>query len=639
MERYFKKIITASAALICALAVTCEANAAVSFRGRTAAENVGESVTVALYAADADINNIKASDIRYINQAIIASDGTFTISLPVSYTEVTDSILVSNIRQGNIYSSEIPIYASADGTEDGDGTAALPFTFQKALENVEDGGKIIVDGTIVLPVDFVWPISDKTITVSGINNAVLDIKTVDNLNIFCNTTFENLTFGCASSGTGKNITNENAIIANGYHVIIRESVNTETVLAVTGGSLTQDVASTNLEIYGGQYKRIYGGGSSHNVNGDCRVTVGGSVNADFSVRDDESNYVSTVLHGGGWGCIVKGDCVTTIKDDAKFAYVYGGSNGQATSHVEGKIVVNISGGSCMNVFGACYITEGKSVDSEINMSGGTVEGLFASDKAFSGNVTMNITGGTIIRRIYGGCYNDWSFGFKSDNYVKGNSTVVLGPKVKFNKLISDNSGIFGGSRTDSNHTDEYSKLIFIDGAYDKLGSYVGEQGGITVNNSHHDYLIKASPGGTVSSAGADIVSIVPNIGYSAAVNGSAFAGSEYTLLKKDNTVVFEKSEGISSVEYTEDDNSVRVAYDISSKEQPGKIITAVYGSDSVLLSVTVKPLESMNGQIDIDIGCRLESGKSYTIKAMIWNADNRFIPLCPNMSIVVPTVE
>ncbi|MBE7039034.1 MAG: hypothetical protein E7404_09065, partial [Ruminococcaceae bacterium] len=293
-------LIFANIADVCALNIV--------FKGKT--DTFDTSVTIALYKPDADINNISASDISYINQQKINDDGSFEISLPVSLLTATSSKVVSNIK-GKLLSDEIPLYASQNGTDNGDGTKEKPYTLQKALEEVVDNGKIIVDGLVLLDTDFVWPESDKTIIISGENNAVIDIKTLDHLQINCNTTFENLTFGCAQTGTGEDIMPENTISANGYHVIIKESVETENILSIRGGSTSKAVDGTHLEVYGGHYKTIYGGGSAHNVNGDCILTVGGQVNKNYDTSDTSSNYVPTAIHGGCWGGAIKGDCITT----------------------------------------------------------------------------------------------------------------------------------------------------------------------------------------------------------------------------------------------------------------------------------------------------------------------------------------
>ena len=625
MKKY--RLIKLAAAALCAAAMPVNAFAAnIVFKGATSADSAGGIVTVALYAPDADLQNIKAEDIRYIEQTSIASDGTFSITLPVTAEIAAESIAVSNLA-GRVSSKDIPLYCSEAGSENGDGTVQNPYSLQKALEMAEDGGRVVVNGKIIVPADFVWPVSDKTVTVSGMNDAVIDIRTVGTLDIGCNTTFEKLTFGCEKSGT--------AISANGYHVIISETVKTDNPLAsLRGGSATKDVASTNLEVYGGDYMKIYGGGSAHNVSGDCRLTVGGNVNAGYSVIDSDSNYLVTAVHGGCWGGVVKGDCITTMKDNAKAAYVYGGSNGTATSHVEGKIQVNIQGGNYMNVFAACFVTEGKRITSEINMTGGTVEGLFASDKNIAGDITMNILGGTVTRRIYGGCYNDWGFSFSTNYYVDGSINVIMGSEVNFDILTSLNSGIFGGSRCETNHADEISKLIFIDGAYDKFKALIGEQGPITVCASHHDYLVAATSGGSVIPSGAAELTLTPDAGYSVTVNGTEHEGGAYALTQKVTNIEFTKiASELLAVEYN--GGSVSVEYNADTDFSP-VIFVAVYDESGALTAVSQAEITSGAGNENIELSCELDSGRSYLLRAMMWSSAEQMIPLCAPLPITIP---
>ena len=65
----------------------------------------------------------------------------------------------------------------------------------------------------------------------------------------------------------------------------------------------------------------------------------------------------------------------------------------------------------MNVYGGTVdkttVYEG---DTYINMSGGSVEGIFGGSmsQTMTGNTRIAVSGGQVTRRIYGGCYNDWS---------------------------------------------------------------------------------------------------------------------------------------------------------------------------------------------------------------------------------------
>lgn len=631
MKNPIKNIITAAGTALCLLAVPVNSFAAnIVFKGNAGAESAGKSVTVALYDSNADLKNITSSDIKYIEQSIIKSDGSFSIAMPVT-EEISDVQFVSNNADlGSLFSEEIPLYVSSSGSESGDGTLLNPYTFQKALEAVEDNGTICIDGNVTLPSDFSWPASDKSITVTGINDAVLDIKTVDNLNINCNTVFENLVIGCSQTGEGKESKPDNSVSANGYHVIIAETVETENILAIRGGSLTEAVDSTNLEVYGGHYKTIYGGGGSHNVNGDCRLTVGGNVNKNYSVSDSSSSYVPTAIHGGCWGGVVKGDCITTLKGDAKAAYVYGGTHGSVTSYVQGEIQLNIQGGSYMNVFAAAFVTEGKNTVSTINMTGGTVEGIFASDQAvITGDITMNILGGTVTRRIYAGCYNDYGWsGYSTDYYVNGSVTLVMGAGAVYNDKFNFDSGICGGSRTESDHDAEVCKMIFLDNAYDKFKSAIDKS---TICKNYQEYTVTANKGGTVESAGSDSVKIICNKGFTAEIAGTAFDGEVFTL-KEDMTCVEFKS-GIASVNF--DEYAVNVEYGLNTDFNPVMFVV-VYDENQNLVTVSQAVADNGDTEKNIDVSCSLTGGKKYFIRVMMWKDVDSLIPVCPAMTVFVP---
>ena len=632
----FKKITAIAAALSCAAAMTANASAAnIVFKGNAGTENAGKSAVVAIYDSQTDISNVKSADIRYIEQFKVGSDGVFRISMPLAVSDMTEGKLVSNVT-GGLFSSEVPLYCSASGTENGDGTLNNPYTFQKALSAVEDKGTVIVNGSITLPADFEWLASDKTITVSGINDAAIDIKTVDNLNINCNVTFENLVFDCSATVSASDAAADNAINANGYHVIIKDTVDTTAVLAIRGGSTSKAVDSTNLEVYGGSYRTIYGGGSAQNVNGDCRLVVGGNVNKNFKGKLKEG-FPKAVIHGGSWGGIVKGDCITTVTGDASAAYVYGGTNGQKTSHVEGKIQVNVEGGNWMNVYSACYITEGKSINSEVNMKGGTVEGIFASDKPISGNVAINVTGGTVTRRIFSGCYNNYDIGgWEADNHVSGTSTLTIYPGATLMTDHQIGSGIFGGSRHDTNFAEEVSTLIFNGNTYEALKEDIG---GFDVCYSNHDYIVTATDGGKVTKKDNTAVTITPDAGFCAYVNGLAFSGGDYALSAEMTNVVFEgnKEDKISSVNYTSGitTSKVSVGYNVNTSFKPS-VIVAVYDGNNALVAVSTKQVEPEKTLDDIEVSCNLSSGEKYMVKAMMWNSPESMVPVCAPMSVTIP---
>lgn len=584
------------------------------------------SDAVALCILKDENAGVVSENILFIDQCKTGSEGAFEIPVP---NQARIGAIKSSAN-GRLHTPDIPLYCSASGSADGDGSAERPFaSLQTALELVDDGGKIIINGELTLSSDFKWPASDKKITISGINGAVLDIKEIAVLDIYSDTIFENLIFGSEAEGTGRNMAAKNVISANGYHVVIKDTVSTQTVMKLRGGSLSADVDSVNLEVYGGNYQSIYGGGSTCNVKGDCRLIVGGNVNYSFSIDDASDSYYPTVIHGGSWGGIVGGDCITTLKDNARAAYVYGGTHGQKTSHVEGKIKVNIESGSFMNVFAAAYVTEGKSITSEINMTGGTVEGLFASDNPVSGDITIKVLGGEVKRRIYSGCYNDYGFsGFKSNNYVNGSTTIILGPDARLITGNLANRGIFAGSRLEEKPAGEVNKVIFTGGSYDSFKHLLGEQGLIPVNDSYHDYLVSVQGDGDVSSFGPSAISVSAEEGTEAYINGAVFSGDVYNLTSPETLIEFKKPSSVTSLQYKSAAEESEITVEFVSELTELLVAAAVYDTSDRLICSSIASPSDGDRIVKLTVPCNLDDGESYTIKAMLWSSTDKMIPQC-----------
>ena len=152
--------------------------------------------------------------------------------------------------------------------------------------------------------------SDASIKISGIRDGAvitMDVDYTDDnripelgaaLELHSDTTFENVTFqlrGQYSTNEQPNI----AMFANGHKLHITGDVKTEHVgdysksMFIFGGSRETGVESTNLEIYGGTWARIYGG-SYRSDCGDTYIYVGGNTD----VRD---------VYGGCFGAKTTGN--------------------------------------------------------------------------------------------------------------------------------------------------------------------------------------------------------------------------------------------------------------------------------------------------------------------------------------------
>jgi hypothetical protein len=108
----------------------------------------------------------------------------------------------------------------------------------------------------------------------------------------------------------------------------------------------------------------------------------------------------------------------------------------------------------------------------LTVSGGTFEQVFGGSGggSLTGNVEVRILGGTVTRRIYGGCYNEvkrsgLSVVWSSSYYVVGTISLVIGggASITFSSSDDDRS-IYAHSRQKTLSSNEKTKLIFADEA-------------------------------------------------------------------------------------------------------------------------------------------------------------------------------
>ena len=335
--------------------------------------------------------------------------------------------------------------------------------FAEALKAVPDGGTIRISGTCTLPKTFSWKRQNKTITITGETpESKLDASAVSTLTFRDNVTFENMTLAFSSGGT---------VYANGNKLVIKESVTVENVVTLYGGgNSSSSLSKTDITIMSGTYARIYGGSNGGTVSGDVHTYIGGSVNSTI----DHTNHSGTNnVFGGSKGGTVKGSTYLTFADNAKANYLYGGSSDSGS--INGSIHLNVTGGKMMSIYGG-----GSNSNAGLNSETGCdiyatitncdyVEQIFGGSENANhkGNVTLRILGGTITRRIYGGCYNNYSTssGWSTSRCVDGDITLVIGSgaNISFSSSESDKA-IYAKSRQKSDIDTGSCKLIFADSA-------------------------------------------------------------------------------------------------------------------------------------------------------------------------------
>lgn len=432
------------------------------FAARSYIEIVHEDKTVEYRYSDFD-KNTNVRSVRSVAEAALADSSQ-------NYTDVEKSIL-------NQYAKKVEtVYISNSGDDKNSGTDSQhPYaTLSQAIDSVTDGGTIVVCGSYSIASGFNWEEdANKTVTIIGDSvNAILDFRKVaGNIIIGNNVKFDNVKL---EFGDNKNV------FANGHKLEIRMGVTLENPINLYGGGYQADVVETDITVMNGNYYRIYGGGSEGKVTENTKVYIGGNTNSKANPASHDATYN---IYGGGFNGDVAGNTYVTFEGAAKANYIFGGSAG--TGKVGGTNVT-FAGGKTMSLYGGNYASNGIS-SVNLQVTGGEIEQLFGANQCTSmtGNVVLELTGGKITRRVYGGCYNEYTSSeqWKSKNFVTG--TVEL--KISSGAVISldakqsdgeqyDDRSIYVCSRYGTKQNNETCILTFLDeSAYSKYSSMLGAQ--------------------------------------------------------------------------------------------------------------------------------------------------------------------
>lgn len=293
-----------------------------------------------------------------------------------------------------------------------------------ALDEIADNGTIEVEGTVV--VTEALGIHGKTVTITG---GTLDFSSFNSVTLGDHITFDNITL---------TFTEDIHLYANGYKVTMGEGVTMTNPIKIFGGKNGGTAASTDLTLRGGEYSEIYGGSYNGNIIGDTHLYVGGNTNASVNAANHsgaacvfDGNYISS-----GHTQAIGGTAYTEFSDSAKANYIFGANNGNGM--IYGGVNMEISGGSAMSIYGA-------------SRNGG-----------YSGDVKLEISGGTITRRVYGGCYNEYDGSWKHSRYVVGEIVLTLhsGANITFSQNID--RSLYAHSRHATVSDTEVSHLVFAD---------------------------------------------------------------------------------------------------------------------------------------------------------------------------------
>lgn len=582
------------------------------------AESAASDVTILMLKQGTDINNLVADDIAYVNQYSVNSDGSFAIQLP--FFDVGNYDIRSNM-DFDIHTGDATdtVYVSpASGSDDNDGkTAQTPFaTLAAAYSQLFRVDEIVLmDDTTYAEV----PAHTSSLTIKG-NTPSVQLTVPSSISLCGPLTVDNLSINGAST-----------IYANGYALKIGGAVtaaDTTKRLTVYGGKQsTALTGDTNVELLGGLYAKVFGGGNGGVVNGNTNVIFGGTANSIDSITGGASNYSTCSIYGGGNGAAVSGETNITLDGNAVALYVIGAGTGTGATAKETNVY--IKGGKAMNVYGGSKSVELTNCNTNVTMTGGLVEGVFGGSEfaPITGNTYVTLKGGDVSRRVYSGSYNDWSLTWKTNYYVTGTTTLVIYPEIDLltkTELDSGdalNMGVFSGSRSSSNESAENNTLIYLDGAYDTQSTHLVTSG---IFKSHHDYTVTANAGGeVVGTTTPGTVKIIPDKGYTATLNSNVYKEETSVALGSSTaTVTFSAPDyNINSVTAKKEDTKVSGSADIlgSSTVSDAKLMVVVYEKDTNrLVSCAAQPA-TVSGSKGFELNCNFENGKTYIVKAMIWD--------------------
>lgn len=162
--------------------------------------------------------------------------------------------------------------------------------------------------------------------------------------------------------------------------------------------------NTVVDITGGHIlTNVYGGNEQTDVMGTSTVNMtGGTIGVPRTLQDIQKHPVTCYLFGAG-----KGDqrimfntwtnvenAVVNISDDA---FIFGSAfGGGEDGHVLSNVAMNIESGAHIGTYGYSY------VDGNVFGGGRGFSGDALTAGSVGGNVTLNISGGTMLGSVYGG---------------------------------------------------------------------------------------------------------------------------------------------------------------------------------------------------------------------------------------------
>lgn len=496
------------------------------------------------------------------------------------YQNDKDLICIDNIS----LNAEPTFFVSENGNNLSDGSASAPFkTIKRALSEARSG----INTTIVVEsnsdIETMPELQSGRITLSG-KSSYVKLNLSDNFECRSDIVLDNAELNGAT------------VFANGYKLEVTDSVTSSERLTVYGGGNKKAIdGDTNVSLHGGKYNRIYGGSLNAAVNGNTNIIFGGNCNPGDGIYDDKSNLSPCYVYGGGSNGSVAKKTNITIAENAVTKYIVGGGSG--TGGLVGESTnINIAGGKVMNVYaGSAGSAPTLNCDTNITMTGGLAEGLFGGSEGtnLTGNSHIYLLGGEVTRRVFSGCYNATSgsifVSIATSNHIKGTTTIAIDNDAKLitNSGLSSgnkmNSGIFAGSRISSKNAEEVNTIIFLNDSYDGKKSLIGDKSGwSSLFKSFETYTIKAGTGGSVDTIGGGIISVKPDTGMTAQVDGKYYEAESINISQGTTDVKFVKNFTVNKVTRDKVNKKITIDYTANNYLNNGEVTTyaAIYKKES-----------------------------------------------------------
>lgn len=366
-----------------------------------------------------------------------------------------------------------------------------------------------------------------------------------------------------------------------------------TIGRVFGGGDAAAVTGTSVDLQGGRFNYVFGGGNGEVTAADVGTsgidlaihggTIGtlvsgsntqGTISGPINVNVDNNSGCDeevTDFFGGSNAVDITTDVTTTIECGAGvFHNVYGGSN---AANITGNVVLNLKGGTMENVYGGSKGTN--SVAANI-----------------TGNVTLNLYGGTVSQDAFGGS--------NVNGNITGNITInVLDHE---GTCALDVNNIYGGGNltpytpTNASATTPTINVMHINQAEGIRGNVYGGGKGATA-------IVTAQPrvnigyNATTMNALATVeypAGIDRNTQYVAKVAGSVFGGGDAAAVTG-NPVVKIQTANTSVANVYGGGNAAGITGNTDVTVAGGRVATGIYGGCNTAGDVTGNSTVTLNG--------------------------------------------